>query len=187
MPPTGGDLVMNPQEIYMRIVSPGRVAAITSLAVAVALTSGCSWFRKDNDAYKLSGEARPLEVPPPLDQPSTEGAMALPSGSVMASSSGRATQGAASASGFTIAGAQRDEVFARLGDALAGVQGLTVASKAQLLGSYDVSFQGSNFLIRVVQQSETTSYVSAVDPRGVAAAGDAPGKLIAALKTALGG
>ena len=75
----------------MPIVSRGRVAVIASLAAAVALTSGCSWFRKDNDAYKLSGEARPLEIPPPLDLPNTEGAMALPSGtSLMASSSGRA-------------------------------------------------------------------------------------------------
>ena len=75
MSPTGGRLVMNPQEISMRIVSHGRVAVIASLVVAVALTSGCSWFRKDNDAYKLSGEARPLEVPPdrPLVLATAEG------------------------------------------------------------------------------------------------------------------
>ena len=47
----------------MPIASRSRVAVLASLAVAVALTSGCSWFRKDNDAYKLSGEARPLEIP----------------------------------------------------------------------------------------------------------------------------
>ncbi len=71
----------------MPIASRGRVAVIASLAVAVAFTSGCSWFRKDNDAYKLSGEARPLEIPPELDRPSADAAMALPEGgtSVMAS------------------------------------------------------------------------------------------------------
>ncbi len=174
----------------MRIVSPGRVAVIASLAVAVALTSGCSWFRKDNDAYKLSGEARPLEVPPELDRPSAEGAMALPGGgtnsSVMASSATPATQGAASASGFNIAGAQRDDVFARLGDALAGVQGLTIASKAQLLGSYDVSIGGDNFLVRTSQTSSGV-YVSAVDPRGMPDNRANPVAVIAQLKTALGG
>ena len=172
----------------MRIASPGRVAVIASLAAAVALTSGCSWFRKDNDAYKLSGEARPLEVPPELDRPSTEGAMALPSqgGSVMASSSGRASPAAASPSGFNIAGAQRDEVFAKVGDALAGVQGLTIASKAQLLGSYDVSFGGDNFLVRTAQ-TQNGVYVSAVDPRGMPDNRANPVAVIAQLKTALGG
>ena len=60
----------------MPIASRGRVAVIASLAIAVAFTSGCSWFRKDNDAYKLSGEARPLEIPPELDRPSADAAIA---------------------------------------------------------------------------------------------------------------
>ncbi|MBE2211702.1 MAG: hypothetical protein IAE66_08825 [Xanthomonadaceae bacterium] len=172
----------------MRIASPGRVAVIASLAAAVALTSGCGWFRKDNDAYKLSGEARPLEIPPPLDRPNTEGAMALPDGgaSVMASSTNRAAQGVATPSGFNIAGAQRDEVFAKLADALAGVQGLTIASKAQLLGSYDVSYGGDNFLVRTAQTPNGV-YVSAVDPRGMPDNRANPVAVIGQLKTALGG
>ena len=40
--------------------------------------SGCSWFRKDKGAYAEAPEDRPLEVPPDLDRPSTEGAMKLP-------------------------------------------------------------------------------------------------------------
>lgn len=173
----------------MRIVSRGRVAVIASLAVAVALTSGCSWFRKDNDAYKLSGEARPLEVPPELDRPNTEGAMALPggnAGSAMASSAARPAQAAASPSGFSLAGAQRDAVFAKLGEALAGVQGVTIASKAQLLGSYDVSYGGADFLVRTVQTQDGV-YVSAVDPRGMPDNREAPVALIGQLKAALGG
>ena len=77
-------------------------------------------------------------------------------------------------------------MFNKLGEALAAVPGVTVASKAQLLGAYDVSYEGSNFLVRV-NEVDGGVYVSAVDPRGLPAAGEAPVKLIAALKTALGG
>lgn len=173
----------------MRIASPGRVAVIASLVAAVALTSGCSWFRKDNAAYKLSGEARPLEVPPDLDRPATDGAMALPSqggGSVMASSSGRASASAAAPSGFNLAGVDREAAFARVGDALAGIQGLTIASKAQLLGSYDVSYGGADFLVRTAQ-TQNGVYISAVDPRGLPETREAPLALIAQLKARLGG
>ena len=173
----------------MRIASPGRVAVIASLVVAVALTSGCSWFRKDNAAYKLSGEARPLEVPPDLDRPATDGAMTVPAqsgGSVMASSAGRGGQSAAAPSGFNLAGVDRDAAFARVGDALAGIQGVTIASKAQLLGSYDVSYGGDNFLVRTSQTSSGV-YVSAVDPRGMPDSRANPVAVIAQLKTALGG
>jgi len=38
-----------------------------------------------------------------------------------------------------------------------------------------------------VSAAEAGAYVSAVDPRGLPAAGEAPRKLIDALKTALGG
>jgi uncharacterized lipoprotein len=143
--------------------------------------TGCKWFRKGNPDYAMSAETRPLEVPPDLNLPNTAGAMKLPPVGGPAA----ATQGAAtSATGFNVAG-PRDEVFAKVGEALAGVEGLTIASRAQLLGSYDVNYEGSNFLVRVVGV-EAGSYVSAVDPRGLPAAGSAP-KLIAALKAKLGG
>ena len=78
----------------------------------------------------------------------------------------------------------RDEVFNNLGTALGAVDGVTIASRAPLLGTYDVSYEGSNFLLRVASV-ETGTYVSAVDPRGIAAAGPAPAKLVAQLKAAL--
>ena len=53
------------------------------------------------------------------------------------------------------------------------------------LGVYDVSYQGSNFLVRV-SAVDAGAYVSAVDPRGQPATGEAPSKAIAALKAALG-
>jgi hypothetical protein len=69
---------------------------------------------------------------------------------------------------------------------LAATEGVTVASRAQILGTYDVSYGGANFLVRVTAV-DAGVYVSAVDPRGLPASGEAPQKLIAALKAALGG
>ena len=173
----------------MRIASPGRVAVIASLAAAVALGSGCSWFRKDNEAYKLSGEARPLEIPPDLDRPSADAAMNLPAGgsSVMASQTGnRAGASAATAAGaFSVAG-PREAAFTRIDQALAGIQGASVRSRSQLLGSFDVSYGGVDFLIRTLQSGERVS-VSAVDPRGLPEARAEAQALLGQLKTALGG
>jgi hypothetical protein len=157
-----------------------RPLAIAALAIAVLGASGCKWFRKGTPEYAMSAETRPLEVPPDLNLPDTAGAMKLPPTGAPTTPQGVAT----SATGFNVAGS-RDEVFAKVGEALAGVEGLTIASRAQLLGSYDVAYEGSNFLVRVVGV-EAGAYVSAVDPRGLPAAGSAP-KLIAALKAKLGG
>ena len=54
-----------------------------------------------------------------------------------------------------------------------------------MLGTYDVTYEDSNFLVRAVAV-EAGTYVSAIDPRGLPATGSAP-KLIAALKAKLGG
>lgn len=165
----------------MRSISPFlRPLAIAALAIAVLGATGCKWFRKGNPDYAMSAETRPLEVPPDLNLPNTAGAMQLPPTGAPTTPQGVAS----SATGFNVAG-PRDEVFAKVGDALAGVEGLTIASRAQLLGSYDVAYEGSNFLVRVVAV-EAGTYVSAVDPRGLPAAGSAP-KLMAALKAKLGG
>jgi uncharacterized lipoprotein len=157
-----------------------RPLAIAALAIAVLGVTGCKWFRKGNPDYAMSAETRPLEVPPDLNLPNTAGAMQLPPTGAPTTPQGVAS----SATGFNVPG-PRDEVFAKVGDALAGVEGLTIASRAQLLGSYDVAYEGSNFLVRVVAV-EAGTYVSAVDPRGLPAAGSAP-KLMAALKAKLGG
>ena len=165
----------------MRSNSPYlRPLALAALAIAVLGVTGCKWFRKGNPDYAMSAETRPLEVPPDLNLPNTAGAMKLPATGAQASAQGAVT----SATGFNVAG-PRDEVFAKVGTALEGVEGLTIASRAQLLGTYDVAYEGSNFLVRVVAV-EAGTYVSAVDPRGLPAAGSAP-KLIVALKAKLGG
>jgi|SRR5690606_12827344 len=156
-------------------------------ALLVAGASGCSWFSKDT-GYQLPAEARPLEVPPDLDRPNTEGAMEIPGQgaptSVMRSSLGQPSA-AQVASGFTIAG-DRDDLFARVGEVLEGTEGVEIASRARVLGAYDVSYGGSNFLVRV-SEGQSGIYISAVDPRGVPATGEAALKLIATLKAALAG
>lgn len=162
-----------------------RYIAVALLAVAVVGASGCKWFRKDNEIYKQSAENRPLEIPPDLDRPSSDAAMNLPA-SVTASqvATQRGNNAAASPVGFSVSGS-RDDVFNKVGEVLAATSGATVASKAQILGTYDVDFEGSKFLVRITQISGGT-YVSAVDPRGLPASGEAPAKLMAALKAGLG-
>lgn len=163
------------------------VAVVT--AVAVLGASGCQWFHRKNKLYEQGAETRPLEVPPDLDRPNTDSAMqpsSAPTQSVTRSSLPAAASAApTSATGFTIAG-ERDEVFEKVGAALGTLNGVTVASKAQLLGTYDVNYQGANFLVRVTK-TDAGVYVSAVDPRGMPATEAAPVQLIAALKSALGG
>jgi len=163
-----------------------RTCAVAVLAVAVFASGGCSWFQNKSDAYQLSSENRPLEVPPDLNLPDTQGAMELPGEkSQPVTRSSLTPVASASASGFNAAG-DRDSVYALVGNALAAIDGVTVASKAQLLGAYDVSYEGANFLVRV-SAAESGVYISAVDPRGQPATAAAPIKLIKALQAALSG
>ncbi len=165
-----------------------RPLAFALLAVSVAGgLSGCKWFSKKGAKgdYALSPEMRPLEVPPDLNLPSSAGAMTLPNTASQVQSQGQGSApAAASNTGFNTSGS-RDEAFAKVGDALGGIEGVTVASRAQLLGTYDVNYEGSNFLVRVVGL-QAGAYVSAVDPRGLPAQDEAATKLIAALKAKLG-
>jgi uncharacterized lipoprotein len=168
---------------HTRSLSHLAVAAV--VAFAVLGTSGCKWFRKTNELYAQSPESRPLEVPPDLDRPNTSGAMALPPVAGSVTRSDMATPAASQPNGFPVSGT-RDEVFDRVGQALAGVQGLTVVNRAQILGTFDVDYEDAKFLVRVTP-TESGAYVAAVDPRGLPAAGESPAKLIAALRAALGG
>jgi uncharacterized lipoprotein len=168
--------------------SASRVATTVLVLAAVLATSGCSWFRREDKLYAGEPTSRPLEVPPDLDLPRTEGAVAVPGASATSSATASAAAAAAPvagvSNGFTIAG-NRDDVFTKVGEALGKIEGLSVASRAQLLGVYDVAYEGSNFLVRV-SAVDAGVYVSAVDPRGQPATGEAPTKAIAALKAALG-
>ena len=166
-------------------VSLPRAAIAGALVVGLVAVSGCSWLRKDNALY--TAQTRPLEVPPDLDLPRTTSAMEIPAGPVTASGTLAAAQSApagGTSTGFVIAGS-RDEVFEKVDAALAAVDGLTIASRAKLLGAFDVNYLNSNFLVRV-SKTEAGAYVSAVDPRGMPATGEAPVQVLAALRTALG-
>ncbi|MBD8643635.1 hypothetical protein IFT63_08520 [Stenotrophomonas sp. CFBP 13724] len=178
-------------------VSTFRVLSIAVLALGtVVATTGC--FKKGaRGDYALAPEMRPLEVPPDLTAPAGAGKAATTgeTGSVLASQASRPAPAPAAAagqapaapannaSGFNVT-AGKDQAFTDVGTALEAIDGLTIATRAQLLGSYDVAFEGSNFLVRVVAVNGG-SYVSAVDPRGLPATADAPVKLIAALKAKL--
>lgn len=150
-----------------------------AVAVAVVMATGCTWFRQGDGLYAKDAGSRPLEVPPEFDSAAATAAPAMAS----AVRPGAASAPGGTAIGFTVPGT-RDAVFARVGTALEGIQGVTIASRAQLVGAFDVAYGGSNFLVRV-SDAEAGAYVSAVDPRGVAASGDAPARLIEALKAAL--
>ena len=167
-----------------------RTALGSALLVALVATSGCSWFRRTDDLYAQAPQNRPLEVPPDLDVPAGHGA-AAPAGSVTASQAIAAAPGAApapattanAATGFMVEG-NRDAVFARVDAALAGIDGVEVASRAELLGALDINYMGSNFLVRV-SDAQGGSYVSAVDPRGTPANSEASTRLIALLQESL--
>ena len=172
-----------------------RVLSIAFLALGtVVATTGC--FKKGAKGdYALAPEMRPLEVPPDLTAPAGATAAGASAGtsSALASQANRpaapAVAGQApaapanNASGFNVSTA-KDAAFGAVGTALEGTEGVQIVTRAQLLGSYDVAFEGSNFLVRVVAVNGG-SYISAVDPRGLPATGDAPVKLIAALKAKL--
>lgn len=157
-------------------------AAVLAISVAVLGASGCSWFRK-KDYYSLETDKRPLEFPPAFDAADAERSLAtVATGSVTRSSlSGGNT--ASRALGFSVA-SDRSTVFTRVGELLSTTPGLTITNRAQLLGAYDVDYQGQKFLIRI-SENGTNSSVSAVDPRGQPADNDAASKVIAALKAAL--
>ena len=158
-----------------------RALSLALLAVATTVTAtGC--HRGARGDYALAPEMRPLEVPPDLNLPNTAGASQVPA---LASATRPAAQAAPAQGGFTVGGS-RDEVFGKVGTALEAIDGVTIASRAQLLGSYDVAYEGSNFLVRVVAV-DAGAYVSAVDPRGIPATDAAAVKLVDALKAKLGG
>jgi uncharacterized lipoprotein len=81
MPRSSPDVAdCNAQVLEHRMKSNTRTAVtILALALAIAATSGCSWFGRDKrPEYEGSQEARPLEVPPDLDAPSTTSALTIP-------------------------------------------------------------------------------------------------------------
>ncbi len=161
------------------------IAIIIATSAAALGTSGCSWFRK-KDYYALDAEKRPLEFPPAFDAAEAERSVATTASGSVSRSSLPSGDPSARMLAFGVAG-DRAATFARVGDALAATPSLTIASRAQLLGVFDVDYEGQKFLIRITEAAGGRSMVSAVDPRGLPADNASAAKLIAAMKTALAG
>lgn len=144
----------------MRSNSPiARPLLLAAVAVALVSASGCQWF-KHKSSYAQSPENRPLEVPPDLDLPNTASATALPSASGLG---GNANAGAGD-TGFTVSGSAV-ELYPRVGTALETIEGVSIAGRAAALGSFDVSYQGQSFLIRV-EDSKDGSHIYAISATG---------------------
>lgn len=180
---------------------PGRLLGL-ALVATVTVTSGCGWFGGNKKAaYESSSESRPLELPPDLDMPQANSEMVIPqvrpgrtgnspapvpSAPPAAGPQAAAVAGVASAgiSEFTLED-QIENAFRRISLALGRTEGVNVASSSQLLGSFEVQYQGQDFLIRI-QPEGSSSRVSAVAPDGRALTAGPATELLAQLKQRLG-
>jgi len=159
--------------------TPRFTRAMLAGAVLLALTSasaGCSWF-KNKSNYEQSVETQPLEVPPGLDLPDTTQATSLPP---VGSATGAT---AASSTDVQIPGSATD-AYPKIGAALEGIEGVVINGRAEALGSYDVTYQGQNFLVRV-QDSAGNSRLMALSPDGRILTSGPAAALMAAIKAKL--
>lgn len=158
--------------------TPSLMRPLLFCAVILALasaTSGCNWF-KARSSYNQSVENRPLEVPPDLDLPDTSGASTMP-----ASSSIGAPR--ASAAEIRLIDTATD-AYPKIGQALEGIAGVTINGRAEALSSYDVSYQGQNFLVRVLDSSGGSRLI-ALSPDGRLLSSGPAATLLAAIKAKL--
>jgi uncharacterized lipoprotein len=160
--------------------TPRFTRALLAGAVLLALASasaGCSWF-KNKSNYEKSVETQPLEVPPGLDLPDTSLATTLPP----VGGANRAP--AASGTDLQLAGSASD-AYPKIGAALEGIAGVVINGRAEALGSYDVSYQGQNFLVRVQDSASGGSRLMALSPDGRILTGGPAAALMAAIKAKL--
>ena len=144
---------MNPM---LRTLRPLLVGAL-AIALVTGL-GGCHWFKHKSE-YAASKEDRPLEVPPDLDRPDTSAATALP-----ALASGNA-QSSLRAADVLVSGSSASDLYPKIGAALEAIAGVTINGRAEALGSYDVNYQGQNFLVRA-QDSQGGSRLLALSADG---------------------
>ncbi len=168
-----------------------RPLLIGAVAIALLSQSGCAWTRSKlgmDARYEDSVQNRPLEVPPGLDLPSTAGAITVPdvtanarAGSVSAGVPGANAAGVAS---FTLADSV-DSAWRRVGIALGKIEGVTVVERAEVLNSYEVSYQGAVMLVRAEAAGGETR-VQAIGPDGQPLVSGPAAQLLALLKARLG-
>ncbi len=148
------------------------------VAIALVSAGGCSWFKHKSKAnYATSVENRPLEVPPDLSVPDTSAATTLPAASLLGgpktvSTAGFATKGSANA------------VWDKVGKILDKTDGVTMTGRAEAITSFDVTYEGQSFLIRV-ESSGTGSRVAAISPDGLELKEGPAAKLLAMVEKKL--
>lgn len=161
------------------IVSPRVTRSLIWLTLAIVMvsaTTGCSWLKK-RVGYENSKQLNQLEIPPGLDAPATTNALLVPS------VEGTTSQGQAAVESFTV-NDELQSTWRRMGLALNRIEGVTVTSSAQALGSYDVRYQGLNYLIRAESAGEGTR-ITAFTSEGPAAANSPATRLLGILKSRL--
>lgn len=174
-----------------------RPLLIGALAIALLSQGGCAWTRAKlgmDAKYQESRYNQPLEVPPGLDLPSTAGAMTVPDVAATAATPGEAVPaaGVATPAAATVAGIDAftmadtvDSAWRRLGFALGKIEGVTIGERAQLLNSYEVSYQGTTMLIRAEASGDQTRVVALGTDGQPLTSGPAT-QLLALLKARLG-
>ena len=160
-----------------RAIRPLLLIGIASLSIVVA-SSGCSWIR-NKTSYQSSKEGSPLEVPPDLDRPDTSAATGLP----LASTAG-APASAPTSARFGHLDVSAAEAFPKVGEILNSTPGVVVNGRAEALSSYDVTYKGESFLLRVLD-STSGSRLVALAPDGRLLTAGAAAELIAAVKAKL--
>lgn len=146
---------MTPSTLSLRPLLAG------ALVVTVFASSGCGWIRSkwgNEGAYQESRQNQPLEVPPGLDVPSTAGAVSIPdapAGAAMAAPGEGVPSDVGAAPAGNVAGIESftlsdsvESSWRRIGIALGKIEGATIGDRAQLLNSYEVSYQGVSMLVR---------------------------------------
>ena len=157
-----------------------RSLLIGAVVMALLSATGCHWVRSKfhtTSDYSKSPESRPLEVPPDLNLPNTSNAMTIPSANGLGSS------GTVGEGGFTVAGAATD-TWPKVGTILAGIDGVVINGRAEALSSYDVGYQGQNFLIRI-EDVNGQSHIVAISTNGMVLRAGPASILLAALKAQL--
>ena len=154
-----------------RTARPLQLIGVAALAIVLA-SSGCSWLRNKTH-YQDSKEANPLEVPPDLDAPNTSAATAMP-----AVSSTSLPTSVAGAGRLPVSAA---DAYPKIGEILATIPGVVVDGRAEALNSYDVTYKGESFLLRVLDATGGSRLV-ALSPDGRMLITGSPAELISAVK-----
>lgn len=180
-----------------------RPLLIGALAVALLSQSGCAWTRSKlgmDAKYQDSVQNSPLEVPPGLDLPATTGAVTVPDvtpnpnlapltttspvSTVPAAPTGTTAVAVAGIDAFTMDDTV-DSAWRRLGLALGKIEGVTLGESAQLLNSYEVTYQGVVMLVRAEAVGEQTRVV-ALGANGQPLTSGPGAQLLALLRRRLG-